>query len=116
MSFSRVKKSLFSSTFALEKKANKMKDLLLKLKTHFLLLIVLVLLLPACNTRSKTERMQSVVAEVRAKYKAYEDISQDDQIFEAYDFFVKQKDMEMPRPLPSIAAVCAKPKRNTSRR
>jgi tetratricopeptide (TPR) repeat protein len=36
--------------------------------------------------------MQAVVDEVRTKYKAYEDISQDDQIFEAYDFFVKQKD------------------------
>ena len=50
------------------------------------------MLLPACNTKSKSERMQAVVDEVRAKYKAYEDISQDDQIFEAYDFFVKQKD------------------------
>ena len=38
--------------------------------------------------------MQAVVAEVRAKYKAYEDISNEDQIFEAYDFFVKQKDYE----------------------
>ena len=63
-----------------------------KIKTSFLLLLAAVLLLAACNTRSKTERMQAVVAEVRAKYKAYEDISQDDQIFEAYDYFVRQKD------------------------
>ncbi len=69
-----------------------MKSLSFKLKKRFLLLLAAVLLLPACNTRSKTERMQAVVAEVRAKYKAYEDISQDDQIFEAYDYFVRQKD------------------------
>ena len=50
------------------------------------------MLLPACNSKSKSERMQAIVDEVRTKYKAYEDISQDDQIFEAYDFFVKQKD------------------------
>ena len=49
-------------------------------------------LLPACHTRSKTERMAAIVSEVRDKYKAYEDISQDDQIFEAYDYFVRQKD------------------------
>ena len=42
--------------------------------------------------------MQAVVDEVRTKYKAYEDISQDDQIFEAYDFFVKQKDYENAAP------------------
>ena len=65
-----------------------------KIKSGFLLLLAAVLLLAACNTRSKTERMQAVVAEVRAKYKAYEDISQDDQIFEAYDYFVRQKDYE----------------------
>ena len=68
------------------------------LKKRFLLLLGVVLLLPACNTKSKTERMQAVVNEVRAKYKAYEDISQDDQIFEAYDFFVKQKDYENAAP------------------
>jgi len=62
------------------------------IKKRFLLLLGVVLLLPACNTKSKSERMQAVVDEVRTKYKAYEDISQDDQIFEAYDFFVKQKD------------------------
>lgn len=62
------------------------------IKKRFLLLLGVVLLLPACNTKSKSERMQAVVDEVRAKYKAYEDISQDDQIFEAYDFFLKQKD------------------------
>ena len=63
-----------------------------KIKTGILLLLAAVLLLPACNTKSKSERMQAIVDEVRTKYKAYEDISQDDQIFEAYDFFVKQKD------------------------
>ena len=63
-----------------------------KIKSGFLLLLAAVLLLAACNTGSKTERMQAVVAEVRAKYKAYEDISNDDQIFEAYDYFVRQKD------------------------
>ena len=52
----------------------------------------LLLLLPSCGSKGKTERMAAVVDEVRTKYKAYEDISQDDQIFEAYDFFVKQKD------------------------
>ena len=64
----------------------------------FLLLIGVVLLLPSCNTKSKTEQMQAIVDEVRAKYKAYEDISQDDQIFDAYDFFVKQKDYENAAP------------------
>ncbi len=62
------------------------------IKKRFLLLLGVVLLLPACNSKSKSERMQAIVDEVRTKYKAYEDISQDDQIFEAYDFFVKQKD------------------------
>ena len=69
-----------------------------KMKTRLLLLIGVVLLLPACNTKSKTERMQAIVAEVRAKYKAFEDISNEDQIFEAYDFFVKQKDYENAAP------------------
>ena len=63
-----------------------------KLKKRFLLFIGVVLLFPACNTKSKTERMKAIVNEVRAKYKAYEDISNDDQIFEAYDYFVKRKD------------------------
>ncbi len=63
-----------------------------KMKKLLLPLVGVVLLLSACNTKSKSERMQAVVDEVRTKYKAYEDISQDDQIFEAYDFFVKQKD------------------------
>lgn len=69
-----------------------------KIKTSFLLLLAAVLLLAACNTRSKTKRMQAVVAEVRAKYKAYEDISNEDQIFEAYDYFVRQKDYENAAP------------------
>ena len=75
-----------------------MKGVSLKPKKFFLLLLGMVLLLPSCNTKSKTERMQNIVAEVRTKYKAYEDISQDDQIFEAYDFFVKQKDYENAAP------------------
>ena len=69
-----------------------------KLKKRFLLLLGVVLLFPACNTKSKTERMQAIVNEVRTKYQAYEDISQDDQILEAYDFFVKQKDYENAAP------------------
>ena len=52
----------------------------------------MLLLLPSCNSKAKTERMAAIVAEVRAKYKANEDISNDDQIFEAYDHFVKHKD------------------------
>ncbi len=58
----------------------------------------LLLLLPSCGSKSKTERMVAIVAEVRAKYKAYEDISTDDQIFEAYDYFLKRKDYENAAP------------------
>ena len=58
----------------------------------------LLLLLPSCSSKSKTERMVAIVAEVRAKYKAYEDISTDDQIFEAYDYFLKRKDYENAAP------------------
>ena len=58
----------------------------------------LFLLLPACGTKSKTERMTAVVDDVRTKYKADEDISNEDQIFEAYDYFVKQKDYENAAP------------------
>ena len=68
-----------------------MNCLSVMIKKRFLLLLGVVLLLPACNTKSKSERMKAVVDEVRTKYKAYEDISQDDQIFEAYNSFVKQK-------------------------
>jgi tetratricopeptide (TPR) repeat protein len=53
-----------------------------------------LLLLPSCGSKTKTERMAAIVTEVRTKYKANEDISNDDQIFEAYDYFVKQKDYE----------------------
>ena len=71
-----------------------------RITTRFneILLLLSMLCLFACNTKSKTERMQAVVAEVRAKYKSYEDISQDDQIFEAYDYFVRQKDYENAAP------------------
>ena len=57
-----------------------------------------LLLLSTCGSKSKTERMVAIVDEVRAKYKAYEDISQDDQIFEAYAYFVRQKDYENAAP------------------
>ena len=56
------------------------------------LLFGMLLLFSACNTKGKTERMQAVVAEVRDAYKAYEDISHREDIFEAYDFFVRKKD------------------------
>ena len=62
------------------------------------LIFSLLLLLSACGNKTKTERMAAIVDEVRAKYKAYEDISNDDQIFEAYDFFLKQKDYENAAP------------------
>ena len=75
-----------------------MNCLSVMIKKRFLLLLGVVLLLPACNTKSKSERMQAVVNEVRTKYKANEDISQDDQIFEAYSFFVRQKDFENAAP------------------
>ena len=74
------------------KNERNMNCISVKMKKLLLPLLGVVILLPACNTKSKSERMQAVVDEVRTKYKAYEDISQDDQIFEAYDFFVKQKD------------------------
>ena len=52
------------------------------------------LLLPSCTLRSKakTERMAAVVSEVRDRYRADEDISTAEQIFEAYAYFVKTKD------------------------
>ena len=60
----------------------------------FCLLLGTILLCSSCTFRSKakTERMAAVVSEVRDKYRADEDISMDDQIFEAYDYFVKHKD------------------------
>ena len=58
------------------------------------LLFTLFMLLSSCGSKRKTERMVTIVNEVRAKYKAYEDISNDDQIFEAYDYFVRRKDYE----------------------
>ena len=58
----------------------------------------LLMFLPSCDSKAKTERMAAIVAEVRAKYKAYKDISNDDQIFEAYAYFVKQKDFENAAP------------------
>ena len=52
----------------------------------------MLLLLTACHTKGKTERMAAIVAEVRDAYKAYEDISTREDIFEAYDYFVKHDD------------------------
>ena len=70
------------------------KDLVPMSKQNIFLIIFASLLLASCTFRSKakTERMAAVVSEVRDKYRADEDISQDDQIFEAYDYFVKTKD------------------------
>ena len=69
---------------------------MLAAKPHRIVIILNVLfgllLLPSCSKPSKTERMVAVVDEVRAKYKAYEDISNEDRVFEAYDYFVKRKD------------------------
>ena len=69
-------------------------------KQNIFLLIAVVLLLASCTFRSKakTERMVAVVSEVRNKYRADEDISNDDQIFEAYDYFVKTKDYQNAAP------------------
>ena len=75
-----------------------MKQSRITTRINEIMLLLSMLCLFACNTKSKTERMQAVVAEVRAKYKAYEDISQDDQIFEAYDYFVRQKDYQNAAP------------------
>ena len=47
-----------------------MNCLSVKMKKLFVPLLAVVLLLPVCNTKSKTERMQAVVDEVRTKYKA----------------------------------------------
>ena len=57
---------------------------------------IVLLLLPSCTFRSKakTERMEAVVNEVRDRYRADEDISNDDQIFEAYDYFLHAKDYQ----------------------
>ncbi len=69
-----------------------------KLGKMLVFMFGLLLLLPSCDSKSKTERMVAIIAEVRAKYKAYEDISTDDQIFEAYDYFLKRKDYENAAP------------------
>ena len=59
-----------------------------------LIFIGIILLLSSCTFRSKakSERMAAVVCEVRDRYRADKDISQDDQIFEAYDYFLGTKD------------------------
>ena len=61
-------------------------------KVGYIGIVLWVLFLASCNTKGKTERMSAIVSEVRAKYKAFEDISEDDAIFEAYGYFVKRKD------------------------
>ena len=55
---------------------------------------IVILLLSSCTFRSKakTERMAAVVNEVRDRYRADEDISNDDRIFEAYEYFLHTKD------------------------
>ena len=60
----------------------------------FCLLLGTILWCSSCTFRSKakTEHMTAVVSEVRDKYRADKDISMEDQIFEAYDYFVKHKD------------------------
>ncbi len=60
----------------------------------FIFIGIILLVLPSCTFRSKakTERMTAVVSEVRDRYRADEDISNDDQIFEAYDYFLHTKD------------------------
>ena len=69
-------------------------------KQSILMLIGATLLLASCTfqSKAKTERMAAVVNEVRDKYRADEDISQEDQIFEAYDYFVKTKDYQKAAP------------------
>ena len=93
-----VKNAAFLFYFCREKQTTLMKSLKTIGNTPLLLLLGATLLLPACNTKSKTERMQTIVAEVRAMYKADEDISNEDRIFEAYDYFVKQKDLRNAAP------------------
>ena len=84
--------SIFYNTFALENYC-KMSNAKMKRISQILVFFAgMLLILSACNTKGKTERMQAVVAEVRDAYKAYEDISHREDIFEAYDFFVRQKD------------------------
>ena len=69
-------------------------------KQSILILIGATLLLASCTFRSKakTERMAAVVSEIRDKYRADEDISQDNEIFEAYDYFVETKDYQNAAP------------------
>ena len=69
-------------------------------KQSILFILGAVLLLASCTFRSKakTERMAAVVSEVRDKYRADEDISEDDDIFEAYDYFLKTKDYKNAAP------------------
>ena len=69
-------------------------------KQNILLVVFAALLMASCTFRSKakTERMAAVVSEVRDKYRADEDISQDDEIFEAYDYFLKTKDFKNAAP------------------
>lgn len=75
--------------------------LFFKIRFFFGLIIAVALLqFSSCTFRSKakTERMAAVVSEVRDKYRADEDITDDDQIFEAYDYFVDTKDYQNAAP------------------
>jgi tetratricopeptide (TPR) repeat protein len=70
------------------------------IKNYFVIIITSLLLLSSCtfHTKAKTERMTTIVVEVRDKYRADEDISQDEQIFEAYDYFLKIRDYKNAAP------------------
>jgi len=76
------------------------KEMMSESKQSILIIFGATLLLASCTFRSKakTERMAAVVSEVRDKYRADEDISQDDHIFEAYDYFLKTKDYKNAAP------------------
>ena len=55
-------------------------------------LFVLLLFFSCGRPMEKNEQMENLVNGVRDKYKRYEDICGDTQIFEAYDFFIKEND------------------------
>ena len=90
--------SIFCNTFAAEKRNDMLSDRMKRIAKTMGLLFGMLLLMPSCDSKAKTERMASIVAEVRDRYKANEDISNDDRIFEAYDYFVKHKDYENAAP------------------
>jgi len=90
--------SIFCNTFAADKQNDMLLDRMKRIAKTLGLFFGMLLLLPSCDSKAKTERMAAIVAEVRDRYKANEDISNDEQIFEAYDYFVKQKDFKNAAP------------------